>query len=179
MARKKPKEKPSPYISLFEHFFSFYRERPLFAITLTSLGFLVLAGGIMFWNAREVKGKKAWAVLAFSESTGDLKASLEEYKGTYAEPWILYRLAGAFYAEGDLNEAISAYQKLSREFPEHYLVGPALFIQGRLYEEQKEEGKARQVYAELEDAKGDTFWAQKARERLQDLSGSTTEVTEG
>jgi tetratricopeptide (TPR) repeat protein len=179
VARRITKEKSSPYISLFERFFSLYKERPLFAIILTSLGFLVLAGGITIWNSHEMRQKKAWAVLAFSDSPSDLKAFSEEYKGTRAEPWILYRLAVASYSQGDLSEAISIYERLSREFPEHYLAAPALFIQGRIYEAQKDNVQARQVYAKLIEVKGDTFWAQKAQERLQVLKASTTEVTEG
>ena len=179
MTRRRTKEKAPPYISLFERLFSFYRKSPLFAITLTLLGFLVLAGGITLWNSRKEKEKKAWAALALANTVSDLKVSLEEYKGTCAEPWILYRLAAALYSEGDLSETTSTYEKLSREFPDHYLTGPALFILGQLYEEDKEENKARQIYAKLIDAKRDIFWAQKAGERLQGLRGSTVEVPEG
>lgn len=179
MARSRIKEKVPPYRSLFERFFSFYRESPLFAITLTLVGFLVLVACVMLWNLREEKERRAWASLALANTVSDLKACLEEYKGTGAEAWILYRLAGAFYSEGELSEAISTYQKLSREFSNHYLAGPALFLLGRLYEEEREEDKARQVYAKLKDVKADTFWAQKARERLQGLRGSTVEPTAG
>ena len=179
MARRRIKEQAPPYRSLFERFFSFYKERPLFAISITLLGFLVLAAGITLWSSRQEKEEKAWAALASANTVSDLKASLEEYKGTCVEPWILYHLGATLYSQGGLSETISTYEKLSGEFPDHYLAGPALFILGRLYEEGKEENKARQIYAKLVDVKGGTFWAQKAGERLQRLRGSTVEVTEG
>ncbi len=55
------------------------------------------------------------------ELARDIEAGLSELKGTSAEPWALFDLGNAYFAQGDPKRALEVFSDLKARFGEHYL----------------------------------------------------------
>lgn len=75
-----------------------------------------------FWA--QARDRKAYADLDRAVTAADLLKLETEYAGTGAEARILYRLANAYYAEGNLEEAKKRYQEFKTKFGDNHTLSP-------------------------------------------------------
>lgn len=94
-----------------------YQNIIFFVLLIISLAIL-----LMLWRGYRVRDrtKKAWETLNKVNSVQDLRIMEEKYGTTEVRPFIRYRLANAYYREGQYEAAKKEYERFLEEHPEHF-----------------------------------------------------------
>ncbi len=106
------------------------------------------------------------------EALDSLNAMLREYPGHSLTDEILWRMANLQRETGAFNEAIAELQKIVAEYGDDILGDDAMFLMGKIYEEQiGDESKAMNVYNNFLRKYPGSIYAAEARKRYRHLRG--------
>lgn len=111
-----------------------FSERNARAVTLASVALIALSAAVLIHHllrsgqtrrAFEELGRAEDASLPAADRIARLAELRDRYRGTGAEPDILYRLANAYQAEERWDEAESVYDEIVVRHPDHIAAAPA------------------------------------------------------
>ena len=111
-----------------------FTERNARAVTIASVVLIALSAAVLIHHllrsgqtrrAYEELGRAEDASLPAADRIARLSELRDRYRGTGAEPDILYRLANAYQAEERWDEAESVYDEIVTRHPDRLVAGPA------------------------------------------------------
>jgi len=154
-----------------QNFWRMYRGVILVSVIIL---IIVTASAYFIYRSHLEKNADAWFLLERAESVEQLRQMKQKYRGTKAEPFILYRLANALYGRNDFEEAENLYKEIAgMERP--FLSERALLDLACLYEERRDFSREREVLSKLIARSTDPFWREEAKKRLRLLDSIQSE----